>query len=222
MVELILAAGIATAPVDQTNLQEFEEQKIEVVEETQDARQRQTTHTTKENENLSKIAQQYNTTWQRLFDKNTHLEHPDILEIGTEMVIPEATESLQERIYYVEPTITSQTPQTPASTHQNKATASSGSPALSWWDYHSCTWHVASKRSVGFWNDASSWLWQAKRDGYSTGSTPVAGAIGWTSGHVVYIERVDGNRVYISERNYDWNGSYRERWASASEFTYIY
>ncbi len=102
-------------------------------------------------------------------------------------------------------------------TTQNAATAPEG-----WYDYHSCTWHVWSKRSVGKWGNASQWYWQAQKDGWTTGTTPVAGAIGWTSGHVVYIESVDGNQVYISERNYDYNGSYRERWADASDFKYIY
>lgn len=216
MVELILAAGIATAPVDQTNLQEFEEQKIEVIEETQDAREAQTIHTTQKNENLSKIAQQYNTTWQRLFDKNTHLEHPDILEIGTEIVIPEATEELVRREL---PVVAVQTSTNTQNTTRPSHRASSG-----WFDPSQCTGYVASRRPVGLWNDGHLWYSQAQRDGWATGLTPQAGAIGVakSGNHVVYIERVDGNRVYLSERNYDWRGSYRERWASASDFRYIY
>lgn len=91
-----------------------------------------------------------------------------------------------------------------------------------WFPTYQCTWHVWTKRPVGKWGNASEWYWQAQRDGWETGTTPKAGAIGWESGHVVYIESVDGNRVYISERNYDLKGSYRERWVSASKFKYIY
>ena len=40
--------------------------------------------------------------------------------------------------------------------------------------------------------------------------------------HVVYIERVDGDQVYISERNYDRRGSYRETWMPANKYNYIY
>jgi len=96
-------------------------------------------------------------------------------------------------------------------------TASSG-----WFAWNQCTGYVASRRPVGQWNNASAWYWQAQRDGWSTGSTPRVGAIGQRNNHVVYVERVDGNRIYISERNYDYRGSYRERWANASDFRYIY
>jgi surface antigen len=100
---------------------------------------------------------------------------------------------------------------------ENASTAPSG-----WFPRYSCTGHVASKRAVGQWNNASEWYWQAQRDGWSTGTTPVVGAIGWEYGHVVYIEAVDGDQVYISERNYDNNGSYREIWKPASQYKYIY
>lgn len=100
---------------------------------------------------------------------------------------------------------------------KNAATAPSG-----WFPAYQCTWYVWTRRAVGQWNDASDWYWQAQRDGWETGTTPRAGAIGWEPGHVVYIESVNGNRVFISERNYDLKGSYRERWANDSEFKYIY
>jgi surface antigen len=111
---------------------------------------------------------------------------------------------------------TAKSTKTPTTT-QNTATAPSG-----WYPRYSCTGHVASKRSVGQWNDASDWLWQAQRDGWATGSTPAVGAIGWQPGHVVYIEAIEGDQVYISERNYDNNGSYREIWKPASQYKYIY
>lgn len=90
--------------------------------------------------------------------------------------------------------------------------------------YHSCTWHVKSMRPdiPNDWHNATDWLYNARADGYATGSTPRAGAIGWVYGHVVYIQAVQGNQVYLSERNYDYQGSYRERWADASNYTYIY
>lgn len=103
--------------------------------------------------------------------------------------------------------------------HQNKATAPAG-----WFPRHQCTWYVWTKRPVGLWNDASQWLSQARRDGWATGTTPQVGAIGVqkSGNHVVYIERVDGDQVYISERNYDRRGSYRETWMPANKYNYIY
>lgn len=115
---------------------------------------------------------------------------------------------------------TSNTPpkaQSPVRTAGNSSQASSG-----WYPKYQCTWYVSTRRAVGQWNDASDWLWQARRDGYTTSSTPIVGAIGWEYGHVVYVEAVDGDRVQISEANYDWNGSIRTIWVEASKYTYIY
>lgn len=93
-----------------------------------------------------------------------------------------------------------------------------------WYPVNQCTHYVWTKRPVGRWNNASEWYRQAKRDGWATGTTPQAGAIGVqkSGNHVVYIEAVDGDRVYISERNHDFKGSYREKWEAASKYNYIY
>lgn len=89
-----------------------------------------------------------------------------------------------------------------------------------------CTYYVKNKRPdiPNNWGDASAWLGNAQRQGWPTGTTPVAGAVGWTSGHVVYIEAVnsDGTVTYS-----DMNG----RWVAweigggtvpASKYVYIY
>lgn len=105
-----------------------------------------------------------------------------------------------------------------SSTSVSRATAPSG-----WFPKSQCTWLVWTKRPVGLWNDATDWLWQAKRDGWATGSEPRAGAIGWEYGHVVYIEKVNGDgTVTITEANYDRRGSIRTIDRPASRYTYIY
>jgi hypothetical protein len=91
-----------------------------------------------------------------------------------------------------------------------------------WYPAYQCTWWVWTKRPVPGWNNASDWLWQAKRDGWTTSSKPVVGAIGWEPGHVVYIEAVNGSTVTISECNYDGAGSCRTTTKPASRYTYIY
>lgn len=93
-----------------------------------------------------------------------------------------------------------------------------------WYSPGQCTHYVWSQRPVGRWGNASQWYYQAQLDGWSTGVTPQAGAIGVQKrgNHVVLVERVDGDRIYISERNYDYRGSYRERWVSSSDYRYIY
>ena len=82
--------------------------------------------------------------------------------------------------------------------------------------------YVASRRAVGAWKDAITWPSMARAEGWYVGSTPVAGAIGQRGNHVVYVERVTGDQVYISERNYDYKGSYREMWRPISYYTYIH
>ncbi|TSC94302.1 MAG: CHAP domain protein [Candidatus Berkelbacteria bacterium Athens1014_28] len=73
--------------------------------------------------------------------------------------------------------------------------------------YGWCTYYVATRRAVptGFGNGGA-WLSSAKRFGWSTGSTPVSGAIVVTReswlGHVGYVESVSGNSFTISEMNY--------------------
>jgi surface antigen len=87
-----------------------------------------------------------------------------------------------------------------------------------------CTWYAKSRRpdlpnNLG---DSINWAHNAARQGFATGSVPKAGAIGQQGMHVVYIESVSGNTVYLSEMNYDFNGGFRYRTANATDFTYIY
>ena len=69
-------------------------------------------------------------------------------------------------------------------------------------------------------------MMNAKAEGYLTGTIPAAGAIAWTPagwyGHVAYVERVEGDRVLISEMNFaGWN-RVSQRWVAPSAFQYIY
>lgn len=96
-------------------------------------------------------------------------------------------------------------------TQRQKAATSSvrASYGINWYPRGQCTWYVATRRPVGAWNDASSWAWQAARDGWTVTITPRAGAIAWKYGHVAYVESVSGNMMTISEANYDYKGSIR-------------
>jgi len=86
-----------------------------------------------------------------------------------------------------------------------------------------CTWLVWTKTFVPAWNDASDWRWQAERDGWTISKTPVAGAIAWRYGHVAFTEAVDGDKILISEANYDRRGSVRTIWVNASSYSsFIY
>ena len=79
---------------------------------------------------------------------------------------------------------------------------------------------------------ANQWLSNARNAGIPTGSTPKVGAVGVTSagpyGHVVWVEAVSGNRVYVSQYNYAiaainyQKGEYSEMWVNANSYQYIY
>lgn len=98
------------------------------------------------------------------------------------------------------------------------------------YSYGFCTYYVATRRAVGpFWGNAINWFYRAQNDGYRVGSSPVPGAIAWTSigtggqGHVAIVEQVAGGQIYISEMNF--NGNWNRvtyRWATAANFRYIY
>jgi len=84
------------------------------------------------------------------------------------------------------------------------------------YSYGYCTWYVASMKNVpGLWGNAGEWLGSASQSGYSTGSTPQEGSIIVTGesgyGHVGIVERVEGNKIIISEMNYSGWGIVNER-----------
>lgn len=67
------------------------------------------------------------------------------------------------------------------------------------------TWKMANEKAgvtLPGWGDAKEWYNDAKNHGYSVGTTPKSNSIivwgDWTSyGHVGYVERVEGNILYV-------------------------
>ncbi len=174
-------------------------------------------YTIKTGDTLTSIAKKKHVPVKRLWAKNKQLKNPDVIKVGEALKLPSKHEKLPNRPF---PHLAPQTSPTQPQNSPYSPTDTSGNL----YDYHSCTWHVKSRRpdlpnNLG---NADTWFINAQAQGIPVGSKPKAGAVGQQGGHVVYIEKVKGNRVYLSERNYDWNGSYRERWANASDFVYIY
>lgn len=99
---------------------------------------------------------------------------------------------------------------------------SSDTAPSGWYPVGQCTHYVWSRRPVPGWGNATSWLYEAKQAGWTISDKPIAGAIGWTYGHVVYVESVQGSTVTISEANYDWRGSIRTITVPTSKYTYLY
>lgn len=90
--------------------------------------------------------------------------------------------------------------------------------------YYQCAGWVANKRYVPIgWGNASNWKNAATRAGWTISRLPIAGAIGWVPGHVVYVEAVHNNgTVTISEQNYDWKNSIRTITVPVSKYVYLY
>lgn len=196
-------------------------------------------YTVIEGDNLTKIGTAHKVEWQRLWAKNTQLEHPDRINVGDKITIPLADEVLQRDIpaAVALPAITPgvETPRQEAGPAVAVPVPVYTAPAGNYgggntYDYGYCTWYVKNRRGSSIPNtlgNANTWYYRAQSMGMATGSVPRAGAVGTTTrgalGHVVYVESVNGDgTINISEMNYKGFGITSYRTTSASEFVYIY
>jgi LysM repeat protein len=214
--EPVLLASIDTAPVERaaarTSADENSEEKKQPVK-----------YKVVKGDSLFKIAEKHDTTWKRLFDKNTAIKDPDVIHVDDELVIPAEDEKLKERplpaaaVAAVVPVAArQQVADRPAATRQaapkpaakpapkrQAATAPRGSSSGNLYTPGYCTWYVKNRRpdlpnNLG---NADTWVSRARAQGLPTGSTPRVGAVGQRGMHVVYVEKVHGNGyVTISER----------------------
>lgn len=185
-------------------------------------------HTVAPNESLSMIAARYQTTWERIYNKNTNISDPDILSVGTQIIIPEVSEQLVDRPMPVE-TAPVTVQKTGAKTAKSETKTSSVPAAKkstgNGYIAGYCTWYVKNKRpdmpnNLG---NASTWVSRAAAQGMATGSTPTVGAVGQKGNHVVYVEAVNGDgTVTISEMNHKGRWVMTTRTLPASYFSYIY
>jgi surface antigen len=198
--------------------EDMEAAKPKVVKEDVEVRPSVVEHVVKGGDSLESIAKKYDVSWKRIYSKNTNIDNPDVIAKGLTLVIPDAEETLKERaLPEPAPVVAKAAPvayvQAPASSAGNLYT------------YGYCTWYVANKRpdmpnNLG---DARTWVARAAAQGYTTGSVPIAGAIGALNNHVVYVERINSDgTVLISEMNRaGWNVK-STRTVPASTFNYIY
>lgn len=179
-----------------------------------------TVYTVVRGDSLSKIGTSYNVEWQRLWAKNKHIKHPDIIYVGDKITIPFPDEKLQRKL----PAKVSLPKKTPGVVPSGTYTGGNT------YDYGYCTWYVKNRRGTSLPNglgNANTWYFMAKDMGLTVGSSPRPSAVGTTTagalGHVVYVESVnkDGS-INISEMNRKSWGVVSTRVASASEFSYIY
>jgi surface antigen len=183
-----------------------------------------------EGDTLSSIAKQHQTTWKRLYDKNTNVENPDIIAAGTQITVPLADEQLTERELPVEPEPTP-APQSAASKkpaavlRKSTTTTARGSVTGNTYTPGYCTWYVKNRRpdlpnNLG---NAYTWVSNAAAQGIPTGATPAVGAVGQRGNHVVYVESVNADgSVNISEMNHQGLYVVTYRTLPGNYFQYIY
>jgi surface antigen len=91
------------------------------------------------------------------------------------------------------------------------------------WKVYQTYGHMPYWGGVG---NANQWIRDARRAGIPTGTTPqvhsVAISMRGYYGHAMWVEKVSGDMIYVSQYNYDLRGHYSEMWVNASSFTYIY
>lgn len=91
------------------------------------------------------------------------------------------------------------------------------------WKVYQTYGHMPYWGGVG---NANEWVGDARRAGIPTGYAPKAHSVAiWRVGyygHAMWVEKVSGNQIYVSQYNYDLHGHYSEMWVKASSFTYIY
>lgn len=224
-----------------TVLATLEKQSADPIAQSDEAKSKIQKYSVVENDTLSKIAEQHNTTWKRLFDKNEAIQHPDSIKVGDELTIPSAEEVLKERPL-------PETPQEPAPESALPVQASSerrirspgpaspkppttqtaqtrGTSSGNTYTPGYCTWYVKNRRpdlpnNLG---NADTWVARAAAQGIPTGSSPRVGAVGQQGMHVVYVESVNGDgTVTISEMNYQGLYVISRRTVPGSSFMYIY
>lgn len=180
-------------------------------------------YTVKRGDTLTKIAKKHKITVQHLWAKNKKVKHQDELSVGAILIIPEKDEKLPKRAFK-------------SSTAPIAAMISKASPSLSYvaqtngntYGYGYCTWYVKNRKPSipnGLGN-ANTWYSRAHSAGLATGTSPRVGAVATTTrgslGHVAYVERVSGGRIYVAEMNVaGWNVA-SHAWYPASDYLYIY
>lgn len=180
----------------------------------------------KSGDTLETIASEHKTTYVRLFNANPSITNPDIIDVGDSITIPAEDKVLEDRFSQLAPVAAAASTSATYTTQQYTSApvnANSYYVGNGMW----CTDYVHSKRpDVAIYGNAGyNWITSAQAAGKSTGSTPQAGAVAVTNGHVAYVEKVNGDGSYVvSEMGWNYKaGNYNERTVQPGAFgNFIY
>lgn len=179
--------------------------------------------TVKSGDTLETIATEHKTTYVRLFNANPSITNPDVIDVGDEIIVPTEDKELEDRFSQITPvaaTVATYTTQQYTSAPVNSSSYYAGNGM---W----CTDYVHSKRpDVAVYGNAGyNWISSAQAAGKSTGSTPQAGAVAVTNGHVAYVEKVNSDGSYVvSEMGWNYQaGNFNQRTVQPGSFgNFIY
>lgn len=200
--------------------------------------------TVKPGDTLSSIATKHKTTYVRIFNANKSISHPDVIDAGDKVRIPNKNEKLQNRMAAIAAPapVAAAAPAAPAAVQQQAPQAATqpapqqqpvqtqsyrGSSAGNTYGYGWCTWWAKEMRPDlpnGLGNGGE-WAANAAAQGIATGYVARAGAIAEIPGHVAYVKSVssDGRTMAISEMGWNYQqGQFNERTVSTSGWRFIY
>ena len=218
-VDHLIAVAEAEEAIEIESVEPTEEQ--EVVEEPEVI-----THQLAENETLSDVAKQYETTWKRIYDKNEAIDDPDTVNPGLLLIIPGPEEELIPRELPQPDVAPASAPSTSSQAVAAVSTpAPRGSSSGNLYAAGYCTWHVKNLRpdlpnNLG---NANTWFQRAAAQGIPTGSTPRGSAAAQRNNHIAYVTAVnEDGTITISDMNYRSLYSVTTRTVPANEWRYIY
>lgn len=170
---------------------------------------------------LTAIAEAHGTTYARLYDANENISNPNQIDVGDTVRIPQTDETLPDRMA----TLASQTvAYSPAAATTSRTYTSKPVNSSSYYVGNGmwCTDYVHSKRpDVAIYGNAGyNWINSARAAGKTTGTTPQAGAVAVTNGHVAYVESVNSDGSYVvSEMGWNYKaGNYNQRTVQPGTF----
>lgn len=181
------------------------------------------TVTVQPGDSLASIAEANQVEWTRIFDANEAISNPNSIDAGQVLTIPTADAQLPDRYsqYLASipaPSVAAATTYTTHSYSAKPLSSSSYYVGNGMW----CTDYVHAKRpDVPIYGNAGyNWVSAAQAQGKATGTTPQAGAVAVTNGHVAYVESVNTDGSYVvSEMG--WNckaGNYNKRTVTPGTF----
>lgn len=177
--------------------------------------------TVKAGDTLTSIAKKYKTTYARLFNANKGIINPDMIDIGDKVRVPSKKEKLKDRLASYQAQVVAPVASTTYTTQQY-TTAPVNSSSYYVGNGMWCTDYVHSKRpDVRIYGNAGyNWMSAAAAEGKQTGSSPRAGAVAVTNGHVAYVEKVNSDGSYVvSEMGWNYQaGNYNKRTVSPGTF----